>query len=319
MNKKITCNIVQDLLPNYIEKLNSDDSNAVIEEHLSDCVECTEVYEQMITDLGTAEKIPVIELKFLKKIKRTRLLAAALCIVITLGLSYLLYASEYKYTNDKSNLSAAITEYTSPFRHAVDAYVLETKEVDGLLIVTFKDQTRTNVNGVAFLNKGINQRYRIIRANIKTSEHSAVVQIFRERIKDEPVYIVSGYNLSDEIKQYGLSYATYKNPGYASADRVWQAVQFDVENSQFFEIYPSEEMDAQVKRESNETLYNYHLISSALYNADGIEITDDFSIKVSEIDKVSCGIGTAEREMLYVFIAIVVLIGSIMTRYFLTD
>lgn len=41
------CSIVQDLLPNYIEHLTSEDSNNFIEEHLKGCQECTRVYRQM--------------------------------------------------------------------------------------------------------------------------------------------------------------------------------------------------------------------------------------------------------------------------------
>lgn len=139
-------------------------TNHAIEQHLNICEDCKTAYEQMVSDVGNLDKVPTIQLKFLKKVKRTRLLAAVLCIVLSLILSYMLYASEYKYTDDKGNLSTAITEYTAPFKNAVKAYVLETKEVDGKLVASFKDQSRTNVNGIAVLVKGFNQRYRIIHA-----------------------------------------------------------------------------------------------------------------------------------------------------------
>ena len=34
------CKIVQDLLPNYIEKLTSDETNIFIEKHLKECEDC---------------------------------------------------------------------------------------------------------------------------------------------------------------------------------------------------------------------------------------------------------------------------------------
>jgi len=319
MKSELKCTIVQDLLPNYIDELTSEDTNEAIESHLKTCGDCKEAYEQMAADMGNMEKVPAVELKFLKKIKRTRLMAAALCIMATVGLCYALYASEFKFTSDKSNLSAAITEYTAPFKQSVDAYVLETKEIDGLLIATFKDQSRTNVNGLAFLKKGINGRYRLVHANIKTSDYFSVVHIFREKINSEPYYIISGYNLSNEIKQYGLDYYAYKNPGYNSADRVRQVVRFDVKNSQFLDIYSVKELDSKVKRESDEMLYDYNLFEASMYNSQGIEITDDFLMEESKKDKMSAGIGTAEREMLYVFMAIVAWIGYIITKYILTE
>jgi len=319
MKSELKCTIVQDLLPNYIEKLTSEETNTAIEAHLEACEDCKEVYEEMVADMGNTEKVPSIELKFLRKIKRTRLMAAALCIIVTLGLSYALYASEFKYTNDKGVLSAAITKYTSPFRSKVDAYVLETKEIDGLLIATFKDQARTNVNGLAFLKKGINGRYRIIGTNIETSDYSSVIQKFKKEINDELYYIVSGYNISDEVEEYGLDYYAYKKPGTLSKDRVKQVLRFDVENSQFLDIYPAKKMDEQAKSRSNETLYYQMLIDTSMYNADGIEITENFRIKDSGVNEVGGIISKAELNLLYVFMAIVVGIGYVITKYILTE
>lgn len=318
MISKLKCSIVRDLLPNYIEKLTSDDTNEAIEEHLEICDDCKEAYEQMIADMGKTEKVPSIELKFLKKVKRTRLMAASLCVIVTLGLCYALYASEFKYTNDKANLSAAITEYTSPFRSKVDAYVLETKELDGMLVATFKDRTRTNVNGVAFLSRGINNRYRMLRTQLRTSDYSSVIQKFKGEINGQLYYIVSGYNISEEVKEYGLDYHGYKNPGTLSKDRVRQVLRFDVENSQFLDIYPAEEMDDRAKGELNETLYYHMLLQTSMYDSDGIEITENF--RIDDVNHSGgSGISKAELNVLYVFIAIVMGMGYIITKYILTE
>jgi len=106
-------------------------------------------------------------MEVLKKVKRTRLLAEVLCVVLTLVLSWLIYTSEYNFINAKSHLAFGITGFIAPFEPSVNVYVLETKEVDGVLVATFKDQERTNINGVAVLDKGFKQRYRIISARIK--------------------------------------------------------------------------------------------------------------------------------------------------------
>ena len=44
------CRIVQDLLPNYIEKLTSEETNTFIEEHLTECEDCKKIYETMKKD-----------------------------------------------------------------------------------------------------------------------------------------------------------------------------------------------------------------------------------------------------------------------------
>lgn len=44
---KMECDVIRDLLPLYVEKLTSGTSNKLIEEHLEQCEECSEVYEKM--------------------------------------------------------------------------------------------------------------------------------------------------------------------------------------------------------------------------------------------------------------------------------
>ncbi|PKM50454.1 MAG: hypothetical protein CVV02_10965 [Firmicutes bacterium HGW-Firmicutes-7] len=319
MKKELTCSIVQDLLPNYIEKLTSDDTNIAIEEHLDTCEDCKEAYEQMVDDIDNIEKIPVIELKFLKKVKRTRLLAAVLCVVLTLVLSCLIYVSEYKFTINKSDLSAAITEFTASYKNPVDAYVLETKEMDGVLIVSFKDQFNADVYGIAEFLGGFNQRYRIVRANIESSDYSSVVQIYPVEIKDEQYIAVSGYNLSNEIMYYGLDYYTYSSPGYLSEDRARKSIKFEVKNPQFLEFYHVEELDSLLENSVEESFYNYHLVTTSMYDADGMEITEKYRNVEDDDLRVSSGSGKAELFLIYVYIAIVMGLGIIFTRYFLTE
>lgn len=319
MKTDLTCSIVQDLLPNYIEKLTSADTNIAMEEHLETCEDCRKTYEQMAADnIGSLEKVPVLELKFLKKVKKTRLLAAALCIVLTLVFSYLLYASEYHYTIDKGDLSMAITEFTTPFDPEFDAYVLETQAVDNFLVASFKDQAHANNYGVAVFVKGFNQKYRIIRTQIMASDYSSVVQFFPLEIKNESYYAVSGYNLSNDIHFYGLDYNAYKNPGYLSKDRVRRSIQFDVKNPQFLQIFPANELDERVVNESDETLYDYHLIKTSLYDVSGKEITENFKSERAGV-RVHSGAGKAELFLLYVYVSIVMGVGIVFTRYFLTE
>lgn len=316
MNNKLTCNIIQDLFPNYIEKLTSDETNHAIEYHLSTCTTCKEVYEHMTLDIDV-EKAPAIELKFLKKIKRTRILAAVLTIVLTLFLAYFIYNSEYKYTNAKSSLAMAITDFTSPFKSAVDAYVLETQEIDGALISSFKDRTKSNVNGVAVLKKGFNQRYRIINAKISPAKYSSVVQIHQIRIKDEPYYVINGYNLSDEIKYYGLDYNVYLQPGNLAKDRVRETIKFNIENQQFMDIFSIGEIESLLKNTVDYTFYDARIWQTSLYDAEGNEITEDFIIE-DNINGPKGTIGKAELSILYWVIGIILSIGLIITRYFLT-
>ena len=62
------CNIVQDLLPNYIEKLTSEETNTFIEEHLNECDNCKNIYESMKKDYKIEnEKRDRREVEYIKK------------------------------------------------------------------------------------------------------------------------------------------------------------------------------------------------------------------------------------------------------------
>ena len=45
--KNKDCNLVRDLLPNYIENLTNNDTNLFIENHLKDCSECSNILATM--------------------------------------------------------------------------------------------------------------------------------------------------------------------------------------------------------------------------------------------------------------------------------
>lgn len=70
MSEKIECKIIQDLLPNYIEKLTMEETTMYIEEHLGECKECKRSLEYMQNDAISLnfEKTNEKEIKYLKKI-----------------------------------------------------------------------------------------------------------------------------------------------------------------------------------------------------------------------------------------------------------
>ena len=45
MSDKLRCEIVQDLLPSYVDGLTSDETNEAVKDHLADCVSCRDMYE----------------------------------------------------------------------------------------------------------------------------------------------------------------------------------------------------------------------------------------------------------------------------------
>ena len=68
MNEKKDCKIVQDLLPNYVENLTSEETNLFIKEHLNECNECQNILENMQKELNiNSSKRDEREVKYIKK------------------------------------------------------------------------------------------------------------------------------------------------------------------------------------------------------------------------------------------------------------
>ena len=86
MKEKKNCKIVQDLLPNYIEKLTNDETNIFIEEHLKECEECRNILENMKIELKVDVQNRVNrEVKYIKKYNsRIRLLEMIILIALLL-------------------------------------------------------------------------------------------------------------------------------------------------------------------------------------------------------------------------------------------
>ena len=92
------CDVIRDLIPNYIDGLNSVESDRLIEEHLTMCDECKEYYMQMKkgikTDIcrGNEEMNPFV------KIKRNALRKVSIAVLITacvVSVIWELYISHY--------------------------------------------------------------------------------------------------------------------------------------------------------------------------------------------------------------------------------
>lgn len=121
---KITCDVIQDLMPSYIDGILSEDSRALVEEHMGTCQECRKMLEimkeeqgkeqnQMKSSIDSAAKHGAGETEniernagsaaVLKKIRKKllvrRVLTAAAAVVLTL----ILVAAGYNhwYFNEK--------------------------------------------------------------------------------------------------------------------------------------------------------------------------------------------------------------------------
>lgn len=119
MNEKKECKIVQDLLPNYIEKVTTEETNNYIENHLKTCEECQKVYSSMTENLNTKPTVEEKEVRYMKrfhkqlKVLKIILLVIVLFFVFSIGRkTYILCSLGHKWEKMNQELSNNYVERT---------------------------------------------------------------------------------------------------------------------------------------------------------------------------------------------------------------
>ena len=70
MKNDLTCGVVRDLLPSYVEGLTSPESNTAVERHLSECPDCAQLRTALAGAPKQAAPEDAKEVDYLKKVKR---------------------------------------------------------------------------------------------------------------------------------------------------------------------------------------------------------------------------------------------------------
>ena len=118
---KITCNIIEDLLPLYVDDMVSEDSRKLVEEHLKGCPACRKMQEEMMRENrltagikdSNSVQINKTEAESLKKIRRRirkkRILSVILAVVLVAAAGgaghYWYYDKENYISWDAANIS----------------------------------------------------------------------------------------------------------------------------------------------------------------------------------------------------------------------
>ena len=155
------CDTVRDLFPSYIDKLTSDTTNRLIEEHISHCAECSGILNSMRTpeaESSAASENQSKEIDFLKKNKMRNLkiiigsVAGAIALVIVLLLLKAFVIGEANYSGlvasrvEVSGSDVILTAVPIDSIHAISDLTFE--EEDGVVTV------RARAVLVSFLHKG---------------------------------------------------------------------------------------------------------------------------------------------------------------------
>ena len=78
----VSCNVIRDLLPLYAEKLTSPDSNRLVEEHLTDCPECSRQLSLMQKAAPMPVEVDTDPLEKIRQVMRKRWALTALTAVL---------------------------------------------------------------------------------------------------------------------------------------------------------------------------------------------------------------------------------------------
>lgn len=124
---RLKCETVRDLLPIYADKLTCEVTTEDIENHLADCKECREIFDNMQSEIPVenADEKEKKQIKYLKKLNRRTLKITGIilgCLVVIAGVIF--YACAWGVSPKKSDLQLEyfvyIAEETGTESYTVD-------------------------------------------------------------------------------------------------------------------------------------------------------------------------------------------------------
>lgn len=166
MNEKKECKIVQDLLPNYIEKVTVEETNNYIENHLKTCEECHKIYSSMTESLNAKPTVEEKEVRYMKrfhkqlKVLKIILLVIVLFFVFSIGRkTYILCSLGAKWEKTDQQLS---NNYFARTLQYMDGIIIETtsylKEQDYITTINYMS-TNGHKSKMTHYKKGEEELY----------------------------------------------------------------------------------------------------------------------------------------------------------------
>lgn len=160
---KISCDVMGDLLPLYVDDVVSADTRDLVEEHLQSCPSCQEKLEAMrqpvvLPDFRNVQEQDTQTLKGIKKkLKQKRLLVSFCSILLTVALVFAIW-----FFRQPTSIDAVLEDIAPPFSVGD---VLTSQEVDdGLTLVLYRNQDDRNALQSALIRKH-GPLYRLVRCS----------------------------------------------------------------------------------------------------------------------------------------------------------
>lgn len=239
-------------------------------------------------------EVLVTELKSLKNLSKRQKNGAILSVVIVILCMYGLYNMEFTVDVSNTNsLEAALEEYF--FQDSVDPNIVEMQKIGRNLIVLFERGGYEGHYGIAHLEWGVFGKYRFTNANL--SDWPLYNYSFN---RDRSHLILYGINDLAEVKNYAL---------YPSDDISKEPIyQGEAENSPFLRI---------IKLDRPEHYLEVEFIRYYDGNGDEIDCKQLWDQAPEPMAGRTPGVGSAELEMIYVYIGILLLFEIVFLKYFL--
>lgn len=317
---KLDCCVVRDLLPSYIEELTEPETAAQVKAHLEGCPPCREVEAAMRAGL-TVERAPKPSLNFLKRVKRTRLIAALLTVILALWCVWWLYdVQAFHYPNTEAGRLEAVEDYvpspSSSRLHGVKEgdplRVLGWVEEGKHLYVAYAADNADNVHGILRMERGLNGKYwpvntsenpfpftaGVMGQHMSTSDDTWSFFLIGDSCRDIYSVKVTYGVLLEDAARFRMYERTYE---IAEPDFLWQM------------DYDRLEEDLGLPAGA---IISLDIDEVALYDKDGRDVTAEYE-DPSVVDNWGSGKSTAERFLLYVYIVLVIGAAVIFIRYFL--
>jgi hypothetical protein len=113
------CEIIRDLLPSYVEGLTSDESNKEIEKHLKDCIECSNIHNEMKSEVKVESlACDSDRIKLFKKLNKRVVKAVGLTIVVCaviVGVYMFFYGVGWEVNSNDMNIEYSYEDYSIDF------------------------------------------------------------------------------------------------------------------------------------------------------------------------------------------------------------
>lgn len=317
----LNCHIVRDLLPSYLERLTSPETEAELTEHLSACPDCRAAKAAMEADLGV-EKAPKPRRDFLRHLRWQRRLAALLTLLTAVLCLWGLYRMEYSYTLT-STAEMETVLYEEVMGREPSAAVLsdEAFPVELISMTPLKNrvfvlyrverQGEFQYQGVAQFEKGVFGRYRL-----RSCQYSdwPIVQVDSIRVGRQDYLLAYCANAPEGAETFQV-FAGYLPPSFAGGEALDISKETPVCEGRvrpdLLELVP-------ITREQRDAGF-FGGPAVIFRDADGnILDTRELAKTIRDSDQYgTSGLGDLPPQTYYVFSALVVLLAAALLRYFL--